>query len=64
MVQSEAMEKGDGLDVDVCLLYECDIPGASLNGKKPSELNVAQLKRWLTCRGAPVTGRKPDLIER
>ena len=46
------------------LLTESDIPGASLNGKDPSELNVVQLKRWLACRGAPIAGEKPELIER
>lgn len=46
------------------LLSEHDIPGASLDGKKPSELNVVQLRRWLACRGAPTSGKKPQLIER
>lgn len=45
---------------DMPLLTEKDIPGASLHGKDPSELNVIQLKRWLICRGAPVTGKKPE----
>ena len=52
------------LQDDVLLLRETDIPGASLNGKLPTELNVTQLKRWLVCRGAPTTGNKPELIER
>ena len=46
------------------VLTENDVPGSSLNGKLPHALNVIQLKRWLACRGAPVTGRKPELIER
>ena len=46
------------------VLTESDIPGASLNSKQPQELNIHQLKRWLACRGAPVTGKKPDLVER
>ena len=49
---------------DIVCLTECDIPGASLNGKKPTELNVVQLKRWLACRGTPVSGKKAELIER
>ena len=49
---------------DMPLLTEKDIPGASLNGKDPSELNVIQLKRWLNCRDAPVSGKKPELIQR
>ena len=48
----------------VLMLQEDDIPGASLNGKDPSELNVVQLKRWLACRGAPLSGKKPELIDR
>ena len=51
-------------DNDILLLTESDIPGASLDGKHPSELSVVQLKRWLVCRGAPVTGKKPELIQR
>ena len=43
---------------------EQDIPSASLDGKSPTELNVTQLKRWLSCRGAPVGGKKPELIQR
>ena len=59
------MEKVDDLyDKDLALLDESDIPGTSLNGKSPPELTVAQLKRWLACWGAPVSGRKPELIER
>ena len=52
------------IEDDIVLLNESDIPGASLDGKDPSELNVVQLKRWLVCRGAPVTGKKPELIQR
>jgi len=33
------------------LLSDQDIPGASLNGKDPTDLNIPQLKRWLACRG-------------
>jgi len=57
-------EKEDDQDVDVFLLDENDIPGASLNGKSPLQLHVIQLKRWLVCQGAPVSGNKPQLIER
>lgn len=52
------------MDDDILLLNENDIPGASLNRKNPSELNIVQLKRWLVCRGAPVNGKKPELIQR
>jgi len=47
---------------DLYVLEESDIPGASLHGKKPRELNKMQLKRWLSCRGAPVTGKKSELV--
>lgn len=60
---TESWTDVESLDDDI-LLTETDIPGASLDGKHPTELNVAQLKRWLTCRGAPVSGKKPKLIER
>ena len=46
------------------MLNEDDIPGASLKGKKPNDLNVVQLKRWLACRGASLSGNKAQLIER
>ena len=61
---SEMKEDEANDQSDVCLLEERDIPGASLNGRKPRELNVTQLKRWLSCRGAPVTGKKSELVER
>ena len=51
-------------DAAILLLTEQDVPGSSLDGKHPSELNVAQLRRWLVCRGAPTNGKKPELIER
>ena len=43
---------------DILLLTKSDVPGSSLSGKDPAELNVVQLKRWLACRGAPITGGK------
>ena len=57
-------EKKGAEDIDVSLLDERDIPGASLKVKLLSELNVTQLKRWVLCRGAPVNGKRPQLIER
>ena len=41
-----------------------DVPGASLNGRKPESLKVAELKYWLTCRGAPTKDKKADLVAR
>ena len=62
--RSMASEESANISADFEVLTESDIPGASLNGKKPNELNVVQLKRWLSCRGAPTGGKKPQLIER
>ena len=40
----------DGADLaKMYHLSEEDVPGASLCGKSPDELNVEQLKRWLAC---------------
>ena len=58
------MHEAGFLQDDILILRESDIPGASLNGKIPAELNVVQWKRWLACRSGPTTGRKPELIER
>lgn len=46
--------------------HEDDLVGdfELLNGKTPRELNDHQLKRWLSCHGAPVSGKKPELIAR
>jgi len=45
-------------------LDELDVPGASLNGRKPSSLKIPELKRWLQCRRAPTKGKKADLVAR
>ena len=45
-------------------LQEKDIPGASLCDRDPSELKIPELKRWLACRGAPLKGKKADLVAR
>ena len=43
-------------------LVESDIPGDEL--PKPAEFcTVAILKRWLSCRGAKVSGNRKDLIK-
>ena len=46
------------------VLQEKDIPGASLCGRDTSELKIPELKRWLACRGAPLKGKKSDLVAR
>ena len=45
-------------------LEEKDIPGALLCGRDPSELKILELKQWLACRGAPLKGKKSDLVAR
>ena len=45
-------------------LSEDDIPAAKLPREIPEQCNVQQLKRWLSCRGACTSGRKPELIAR
>ena len=47
-------------------LEEKDIPGASLCGRKQSELKNEELKFWLRCRGDPGKGRKTkaELVKR
>jgi len=54
----------DAIVGDFKLLNKEDIPGASLDGKNPREINVSQLKRWLMCWGTSVSGKKPELIDR
>ena len=49
---------------DLFLLEESDIPGDCLNWKQPCQLNATELKRLLSCRGAPITRKKPELIDR
>ena len=62
---SEGSSEGRAkIAADFEVLTEGDIPGASLDGNNPKQLNVTQLKRWLACRGAPLSGKKPQLIER
>ena len=51
-------KKGDGIE-----LNEDDIPGAKL--PKPAEhCTVSVLKRWLSCRGGKVSGKRKDLVAR
>ena len=51
---------------NVAVLTEDDIPGASLPGRKPSELKNDELKFWLRCRGDPGKGlkTKAELVKR
>lgn len=47
-------------------LRECDIPGSSLEGRKPSLLKNDELRFWLRCRGDNGKGlrTKAQLVQR
>ena len=45
-------------------LTELDIPGASLNGRRPQDLKIPQQKRCLQRRNALLKGEKADLVAR
>ena len=49
---------------DLYSLVEADVPGASLSGRKPRDLHVPELKRWLACRGASRRGEHAELVKR
>lgn len=46
------------------ILEENDVPGASFQYNVIEKHSVEQLKRWLTCRGLKVSGKKSILVER
>ena len=54
------------LTTRIAVLTEQDIPGASLHGRKPSELKNDELKFWLQCRGDRAKGlkTKAELVKR
>ena len=68
--KSEVVESGQNTTVVGDLISvegnigEEDVPGASLNGKKPEQLKVPELKNCLACRGATNKGKKADLVTR
>ena len=41
-----------------------DVPGARLKYSTITEHSVIELKRWLECRGLPMTGNKDELVKR
>jgi len=47
----------------VLLLKEEDIPGAKLN-TPVEQCTINVLKRWLSCRGAKVGGKREELVTR
>ena len=44
-------------DKDSVILYEDEVPGASLKGCDVGSLKIPQLKRWVLCRRASTKGR-------
>ena len=44
-------------------LCESDVPGAVLQNKNIHENTQIHFKRWLECRGLPVSGDKAQLVE-
>ena len=63
MVMSSNMAECDSV---YCNLNEDDIPGASLEGRKPVGLKNDELKFWLLCRGDPAKElkTKAELVKR
>ena len=57
---------GESLFSAPVLLTENDIPGASLQGRKPEEMKKADLLFWLRCRGDSCKGMtvKAQLVKR
>ena len=45
-------------------LCESDVPGAKFVHETICNHSVIELKRWLECRGLPVSGKKQDLVLR
>ena len=49
--------------MNIVVLQPDDVPGAILKSK-PADSTVAQLTRWLGCRGLNKQGKKAELVER
>ena len=41
-----------------------DVPGAKFKYTTINEHSVIELKRWLECRGLPISGNKDELVKR
>ena len=57
---------GKAINFGTCsvILTEEDIPGASLQKRKPENRKNEELRRWLKCRGGSVGGNRVQLFER
>ena len=60
---NNSVEKAKNLGSCRVILTE-DIPGASLQKRKPENLKNEELRRWLKCRGGSVGGNRVQLLER
>lgn len=62
--EENAVPEASKLEPFRIILTENDIPGASLQNRKPENLQNEELKRWLKCRGGSVGGNRVQLLER
>ena len=61
---NEDITTPENVNTSCVKLTEEDIPGSCLAGKDPKQLTVKQLKFWLSCRGAKISGKKDELVAR
>ena len=61
---NNSVEKAKNLGSCRVILTEEDIPGASLQKRKPENLKNEELRRWFKCRGGSVGGNRVQLLER
>lgn len=51
--------------MDMAAMYRLsknDVPDATISGKSPDDLNMEQLKWWLSCQGALRSGKRLSLF--
>ena len=63
-MESKQSGQSDNIKKQTVVLDEEDIPGATLPRDSVGACSVVQLKQWLTCRGAKVSGKKDALVNR
>ena len=59
-----SVQKANNLGSCRVIFTEDDIPGASLQKRKPESLKNEELRRWSKCRGGSVVGNRVQLLER
>ena len=60
---NNSVDKAINLGSRRVILTEEDIPGASLQKRKPESLKNEELRCWLKCRGGSVGGNRVQLLE-